>query len=103
MTAKVASMVGLPTSSTASTATLGLDPGHLEVAVDVLHHHDGVVDEDADGEYEGEEGHPVEGIAVDIGDEDREGQGHGDRHAHDDRFPPAQGEGDEERHGERRR
>jgi len=33
-------------------------------AVDVLDHNDGIVDEDADGEDEGEEGHPVERVAV---------------------------------------
>ena len=66
--------------------------------MDVLHHHDGIVDQDADGEYEGKEGDPVQGVAVEIGDEDGEGQGHRNGDTHHDRFPPAEGKGDEEGH-----
>ena len=67
MTANVASMVGLPTSSTASTATSRERPpvvlGQLEMAVDVLHHHDRVVHQDADAEDQGEQRDAVEGVA----------------------------------------
>jgi len=57
MTAKVARMVGFPTSSTASTEMSRMDlPGFRKVIVpdDVLHHHDGVVHQNPDGEDQGE-------------------------------------------------
>ena len=102
MTVKVARMVGLPTSSTARTAVARkLRPGCLAVMpLDVLHHHDGVVHQDADGEDEGEEGDPVQGVAGQEVDEEGEGQGHGHRDADHEAAAPAHGERDEGHHRE---
>ena len=72
--------------------------GQAEVADDVLHHHDGVVDQDADGEDEGEEGDAVEGVAVEVEDEQGQGQGDRDGQGHHPRLPVAEGEPDEQRH-----
>ena len=104
ITVKVARIVGLPTSSTASTAVRAKRPARLlaMVALDVLHHHDGVVHQDADGEDQREEGHAVQGVA---GQEvDEEGQGEGDRHRDADHQPaaPAHGQGDEGHDGQGR-
>ena len=67
ITAKVARMVGLPTSATASTATSLSGPAlvlrHAEVPHHVLHDDDGVVDQDADAEDEREQRHAVERVA----------------------------------------
>ena len=64
MTVNVARIVGLPTSSTASTAaTSGARSPTPQVAVDVLHHHDRVVHQDADGEDEREQRDAVERVA----------------------------------------
>ena len=65
----------------------------------VFHDHDGVVHQDADGEDEGEQGDPVQGVAVEVEDGQRQGQGHGDGQGHDAGFPVTQGEPDEHRHG----
>ena len=70
------------------------------MTMNILDHHNGIIDKDADGEYECKEGHPVEGITVDIGDEDRECKGDGNGNTHHDRFSPAEGKRDEERHGD---
>jgi hypothetical protein len=75
ITAKVARMVGLPTSPTASTAMVdqaGPVLGKMKVADDVFDHHDGVIDEDADREDQGEEGDAVEGEAVEVEDQQRQ-------------------------------
>ena len=48
------------------------------VAEDVLHDHDGVVDDDADGQGHGQEGEGVEGEAEEIDDGHRPQEGHGD-------------------------
>ncbi len=73
------------------------------MAVDVLDDDDGVVDKDADGEDEGEEADPVEGVAEEV----RRGQGQGQRHRDDDRdddgLTSRQGDPHEEDHRERRR
>ena len=95
ITAKVARMVGLPTSSTASTATpnrAALVFRQAKVADDVLHNDDGIINQNADGENQGKEGDAVKGVAIEI--EDRQGQGQGDRNGdgHDPRLPEAQGD-----------
>ena len=86
----VARMVGLPTSSTASTATCArLRPwfsGRRAVAHDVLHHHDRVVHQDADGEDQREQRDAVQRVAVEIEDGERERQRDGDRDEHDAGF-----------------
>ena len=70
ITANVARIVGLPTSSTASTATSDKErPSAFrqpEMAHDVLDHHDGVVDQDADGEDQREQCDPVQRVAIQI-------------------------------------
>jgi hypothetical protein len=67
------------------------------MADDVLHHHDRIVHQDADGEDEREERDPVEGVAEEM--EDHQGQrergGDGDRHHR--RLAPAEHEQDQER------
>ena len=104
MTAKVARMVGLPTSLTASTAIVDqgrpLLCGQVEVADDVLDHDDGVVHQDADGEDQGEEGDAVERVAVEVEDQQGQGQRGGDGQHDDDRLAPAEGEEDQQRHAE---
>ncbi len=47
------------------------------MAVDVFDDDDGVIDEDADGEDEGEEGDAVEGVAEEVAGEEGEGEGDG--------------------------
>jgi hypothetical protein len=61
ITVSVARMVGPPTSSTAPgmICSSGCGPGMQRlVPVDVLHHHDGVVDQDADREDQREQATP---------------------------------------------
>jgi hypothetical protein len=76
-TAKVARMVGLPTFVHRLDHGAGeaARPGQVHVAVDVLHHHDGVVHQDADGEDEREQRDPVQGVAEQVGDEAGSGPG----------------------------
>ena len=98
-TASVARMVGLPTSSTASTATSTGRPAdwrHAPVPHDVLDHHDRVVHQNADGEDQREERNPVERVAVEKEHQQRQREGHGNRDKHDQRFPDPKREGDED-------
>src|SRR5881398_519391 len=69
----------------------GLDDGlaHVEVAVDVLDLHGGVVHEDADGEREPTERHDVDGLAEQAQRDDRRQDRERDRHRDDERAPPA--------------
>ncbi len=100
MTVKVARMVGLPTSSTASMATFNLATAlvfiEVEMAHDVFHHHDGVVHQDADGKNQGKKGDAVEGIAVQIKDSHSQGQSDRDGEGHYAGFPVPQGKPDED-------
>jgi hypothetical protein len=57
---------------------------HPRVTHDVLHHHDGIVDEDANREDEREQRDTVECVAVQVEDEERQREGHGNGR-HDDR------------------
>ena len=61
----------------------------FEIAIDVLNFYGGVIDQDADGQRQAPEGHDVDGLAQcpehDQGDQDREGNGHGN----DDGAAPA--------------
>ena len=77
----------------------GLVRVQLAPAVDVLHHHDGVIHQDADGEDQGEQGHPVQGEAPGPGGEQggRQGEGHGQ--ADDQGLAPPQGEQHQQHHG----
>ena len=81
---------------------VGRAVAHLEVAVDVLDHHDGVVHQDADGEDQREEGDPVERVAQRVVDEERERQRDRDRDQHHQRLAPAEEDPDEHRDRERR-
>ena len=67
---------------------------HGPVPGNVLDHHDGIINEDADGKDQREETHTIERVAHDA--RSKEGQQYGGRndHGHDDCFPPA----DRERH-----
>ncbi len=58
--------------------------------MDVLHHHDRVVDEDADREDEGEEGHAVQREPPGPRGEERRGQREDDGAADDRRFAPTE-------------
>jgi len=77
-----------------------LGPGQVHVTVDVLHHHNGVVHQDADGEDQAEERDPVEGVAPQVADEQGQGQGHGHRDAHHHGAAPAHGDEDQGDHAE---
>ena len=58
--------------------------------IDVLHHHDGIVHQDADGEDEGEQGHAVDGVAQDQGGEHGKQDDDGDDDEHHRSRAPAQ-------------
>ena len=73
---------------------------HRVMAVDVLDHDDGVVDEDADREDEGEERDAVEGVARELVDEQGEGKGHRHGDEDDEGLAQTEGEGDERGHRE---
>ena len=66
-------------------------------AVDVLHHDDGVIHQDANGEDESEEAHPVNGVIPNPGDEDGHQQHDGnDQHDHDGRTQGTEGGPDQQ-------
>ncbi len=106
MTANVARIVGIAdfVGGLDRDARQGPSPGRRQAQVpdDVLDDDDRVVHEDADREDEGEERDPVERVAEEH--EDEEGQRERDRHGEQDhsRFPPAEGEGHQQRHRQRR-
>ena len=54
------------------------------MADDILHHDDGVVHEDADRKDQREERDAVEGVAVEIEDQQRQAERHRDRQHHDE-------------------
>ncbi len=99
MTASVARIVGLPTSSTASMATSFSETacvaGQSRVANDVFHDHDGVVHENADREYQREKCDAVERVAVQIKDRQCQRERDGNRREDHQRFAHAQRESDE--------
>ena len=73
MTVRVARIVGLPTSATAVIAACKRrQPAHLEVAHDVLDHDDRVVHHDARDEDQREERDPIQRVAEDVVDEERQ-------------------------------
>jgi hypothetical protein len=100
ITVSVARMVGPPTSSTARgmISRSGLPGLELLVAVDVLHHHDGVVDQDADGEDQREQRHAVEREAPGPAGEQRGRERQDHRAADDHRLAPAQRENTSSHH-----
>ena len=62
----------------------------LEVAVDVLHVDDGVIHQQAQGQDQGEQRHPVDGVAEEQVAGQGDGQGQGHRQGHDEGLPPPQ-------------
>ena len=64
----------------------------VEVADDVLDHHDGVVHQDADGEDQREERDAVEREAVEVEHQQRQRERRGNGDADDARFAPAERE-----------
>ena len=82
------------------------DRNLAEIAADVLrhavmphhifHHHDGVIDEDADGKNQREQRDAVQRVAVKIEHEQRQRQSRRNGNGHDDRFAPSQHEHDEQ-------
>ena len=57
----------------------------LAVPVDVLQHHDGVVDHDPDEQQQGKQGHRIEGVAEEVHHRDRAKQRHRNRRGDDHR------------------
>ena len=74
----------------------------LEVAVDVLHVDDGVIHQQAQGQDQGKEGHPVDGVAEHHVAGEGDGQGQGHRQGHDEGLPPPQKQRQQHGDGEHR-
>ena len=73
---------------------------HGPVAGDILDHHDGVIDENADREDECEQADAVQRIAHDARGEEGEQDGGGNDHRHHQRLAPADGHRDEDDDGD---
>ncbi len=73
---------------------------HLEMAEDVLHIDDGVVDQQAQGEDQGEEGDAVDGVAEPVVDQQGQGIDDGDGDRDDQGLAPAEGEEDQAEDGD---
>ena len=103
ITVSVATMVGLPTSATASIAASRARAAvaHRPMAGDVLHHHDGVVDQDADGEDQREQADAVDRVAHDPRGEQRQQDGGGNDHQRHHRLAPADRQRDQHDDGNR--
>ncbi len=67
---------GPATSSMAFKRRLAGGQALLDVVLDGLHHDDGVVDHEADGEHEAEQGEGIDGEAEQGKDRERAHQGH---------------------------
>ena len=74
-----------------------------EISFDILHHHDGVVDDDADGEHEAEQGEIVQRKAEGGHHEERAYEGHRDGNHGNDGGPPGLQEQDDDEHDQRDR
>src|SRR5581483_169293 len=72
-------------------------------AGDVLHHDDGIVDEDADREDQGEQADAVDGVAHQVGGKQRQQDGGGDDDQRDCGLPPADGDRDQGDDGDGRK
>ena len=75
---------------------------HAPVAHDVLHHHDGVVHQDADGKNQREQRDAVQRVAVKIENRQRQGQSHRNGDEHDQRLAKTQRDGDQDAHRDHR-
>ena len=69
---------------------------------DVFHHHDRVIDQDADAEDQREERDPIQRESVQVKDQQRQGQGCRNGHGHDPGLTPPQGQPDEQRDADHR-
>ena len=72
----------------------------MKMADDVFHHHDRVIDQDADGEDEREERDAIERESEQVKNEQGERERGGDGERDDGRFAPAEREPDEKRHAD---
>ncbi len=75
-------------------------PFQLDVAVDVLHYHDGVVDENPDRKDEREEADPVQCVAEEVGGGEGQRKGHRDHHCHHGGLAPRKSDPHQENHGD---
>ena len=73
---------------------------HLEVAVDVLHVHDGIVHQQAEGDRQREQRDAIDGESEEIVDDESETEDTGNRDGHHQRLPVAQPHG-QQRHDHR--
>ena len=73
---------------------------HGPMAGDVLHHDDGVIHQNADGEDQREQADAVDGVAHQLGGKEREQDGGRDHHGRHQRLAPADGEGDQHHDGD---
>ena len=69
----------------------------VEMANDIFHHDDGIIDEDADREDQREQRDPVERVAVEVENQQCQRERAGNRDPDDDRLPPAEREQDQHR------
>ena len=53
--------------------------GQAHVADDIFYHHNGVINQDADGKDQRKQGDSIQGVAIEIKNQQRQGQGRGDR------------------------
>ena len=98
----VVAVTARPISSVPSNAALIVALPHLDVAHDVLAHHDRIVDEDADGERQPEQRHRVQREAERPDRDERRQDRHRQRQTGDDRRPPRVEEQEDDEHRERR-
>ena len=96
-------MIG-PTSSRAPIrAASSGDLPFAQMALHVLHHHDGVVDHQTDREDDGQKGEQVDGEPEGLHQEDAADQRHRDRHhRHQDRAEGAEEEEDDDHDDQQR-
>ncbi len=74
---------------------------HAEVPHDVFHHDNGVIHQNADGEDQGEQRYPVQGVAEEVEDEQRQRQRHRNCDQHHSRLAPPQRQRNQQRHRQR--
>ena len=77
---------------------IGIVATLAHVPHDVLHHHDRIVHQDADGEDQRKQGDAVQRVAVEIEHEERQCQRDRNGGEHDERLPPAKHKPDQQRH-----
>lgn len=70
----------------------------LDIALDIFHHHDGVIDHDADGKHEAEKAERIDGEAEHIHHRERADDGDGNGDQRDDGGAPCLQEQDNDDH-----